>query len=647
MRYVESVLVDGKTLIHVTFFQYEFSFPPIVLFTSVALFFIGMILASPPARRSVKSLLRQPRRAIFLILSIGCLLFTLKPSSETGWGIVLYLTLGSVGMTMLFVGASPLIDALTFRLSGLEQRIGRWFYGMPIWILLTSLFALVFTAANLASYFLIEHIPHVADSVDQFFHAKIFLLGKLTVPSYEPREFFNFVNMINNGRWYSQYPPGHSLLLSFGHIFHAPWIINPLFGSLSVVLLYFVGKEIYNDRIGRLAALLGALSPFLIFMSSEFMNHISTLFFFELFLLGFVRMVKKLRVRDALLAGFSLGYIINMRPMTAIAIGFPFLVYAIVRLVKLAMTSRRESLRFGVVCFTALAMFGVMLGALLTFNCLTNGSPLTFGYHVMYGPDHNPGFGISGWGNKHTPQRGLIYTFNNLNMLNKYLFEIPIPSLIFAFLAFASLKANVWDLLLMGYAASLLLAYFAYWYQDLGFGPRFMFASIAGLILLSARGIASLPRTARDLLGADDENRVRSYIALVLIACFCLGIASNMPALTKFYSNNFWMANGKMLKAVGKIKIENAIVFVRSTKPTGYRTVFPQNHPLLKSDVIYARYLEDEKNAVLMRKFPGRKYYIANGTSIVEYTLSEAASGATRFPPNRSEVSPKPAKQPK
>ena len=109
---------------------------------------------------------------------------------------------------MIFVGASSLVDTLIFQLRSLGQKIQQWFYGMPTWTLLASLFVLIFTATNLGSYFLFEHIPHVADSVDQVFHAKIFLLGKLTVPSPEPRELFDFTLMINNGRWYSQYPPG-------------------------------------------------------------------------------------------------------------------------------------------------------------------------------------------------------------------------------------------------------------------------------------------------------------------------------------------------------------------------------------------------------------------------------------------------------
>ena len=65
---------------------------------------------------------------------------------------------------------------------------------------------------------------------------------------------------------------------------------------------------------------------------------------------------------------------------------------------------------------------------------------------------------------------------------------------------------------------------------------------------------------------------------------------------------------------------------VLSSTILAYRSVFPQNHPLLKSEVIYARFLDEQKNAELMRQFTGRKFYIADGPSITEYPFSSNSS---------------------
>ena len=142
-----------------------------------------------------------------------------------------------------------------------------------------------------------------------------------------------------------------------------------------------------------------------------------------------------------------------------------------------------------------------------------------------------------------------------------------------------------------------------------------MFASTAAFVLLTARGLAALPHIAHHLFGITDEHRVRGYIAIVLILCFSIGFASNLPALVKVYSNNYWGVNAQVLKAVKNNGIQNAVVFVKSY----YGSVFAANHPLLKSDVIYVKDLGAKKNAELINRFPDRQFYIANGASILPY----------------------------
>ena len=89
----------------------------------------------------------------------------------------------------------------------------------------------VFVLTNVISWFVFDHIPHVQDTVAQLFQAKLFAAGKLYLPSPPLPQFFDLMHVINDGRWYSQYPPGHPLLLLLGVLIHAPWIINPLLGA--------------------------------------------------------------------------------------------------------------------------------------------------------------------------------------------------------------------------------------------------------------------------------------------------------------------------------------------------------------------------------------------------------------------------------
>ena len=627
MRLVNGDWADGR--LSITALSDPFTLSTGAVAGCAAAVLAALVCASPAARTAAAGLRRQPRRLARLSAALGYLGLTLIPS-RYGWWIVDYLMWGSLGLTLVFIGAAPRIDRLLEspawrRLQGrrdaMPWRLGAWE--------LVALFLLVCAAANLGSYVLFDHLPHIEDSIAQFFHAKIFLLGNLTAPGPEPAEPFEFPHVINNGRWYSMYLPGHSALLALGHLVRAPWLVNPVVGGLCVVVLYFLGREIYGERIARLATLLGALSPFLLFMSSEFMNHTTTLLAVELFLLGFARLIHRGRAADALLTGAALGYALLIRPLTAVAVAAPFAVYAVGRWVRALNRRLGDARRQAALYLLALAVFGVTGGGVLAFNYLTNGDPFLFGYIVRYGEGHALGFGHSGWGDPHSPHDGVVQTLNNLNALNKYLFEWPIPSLLFAVLALAAPRANVWDVLLAAYPLSLAAAYFFYWFQDWCFGPRFLFESLAGLVLLTARGITAMPDIMQELFGIGDGRRVRGWMTLIVISVFVLGWASNLPALVRLYGNNYWNVNAKLLEGVHKQGLDNAVVLVRSS----YGSAFSANDPLLRSPVIYARDLGPAKNTALMRRFPDREFYTTDGKSLIRLPRSEGAAPSEPGPP--------------
>jgi hypothetical protein len=394
-------------------------------------------------------------------------------------------------------------------------------------------------------------------------------------------------------------------MLMMGILIDAPWIVNPLLGSLTVILIYFLGVELYGKTIGRLSAILGALSPFILFMSSEFMNHASSLFFFTLFLLFFAKTVRHGKIGYAIATGASLGMVLNVRPLTAVGLAFPFCIYGC----YLLMTRFRE-LRLPMAA--VVASFLIFVGILLGFNALTTGNPLVFGYEVLYGPQVKPGFGHAAWGNPHTPIQGLYKTLNNLNGLNKFLFEWPVPSLIFVFFLFASFTRNKWDYLLLAAFLSLTAAYFFYWYQHWCFGPRFLYESAVALILLTARGIQRLPSLVRNIFSLSvSKRRVHAATAVVIAFCFFIAAIGNIPPFIEYYGNNFANVNAEVLKAVQEHGIKKAIIFTRSY----YGSVFTCNSPMLDGEIIYARDL-GEKNRLLMAAYPGYAYYLADSTCI-------------------------------
>lgn len=79
----------------------------------------------------------------------------------------------------------------------------------------------------------------------------------------------------------------------------------------------------YDERTGRAAALLGAISHFIITMSAEYMNHATSLVCAVLCLLFWFRHARGGRWHQALLAGVFLGLLSDVRPFTALVLAFP------------------------------------------------------------------------------------------------------------------------------------------------------------------------------------------------------------------------------------------------------------------------------------------------------------------------------------
>jgi hypothetical protein len=595
-----------ELLFHIPIIELDFAIPDRALLLFVFAVFPIMVLFSRTGRDAILHLAQRNVLVTGAALTLSGFSLSLLPGFSlpdlSVRSVVVYLLLGLYGVVFLLWGVYPLVTDMK-----VWERLRVKFFAWKLPYFLGVLFFIEFFLTNWISYFVFEHIPHIQDSIAQVFHGMIFALGKLTVPSPPMSEFFDFTHIINIGRWYSQYPPGHSFLMMLGVLANAPWIVNPLIGSLTIVLFYFLGKELYGDAVGRIAALLGLFSPFILFMSSEFMNHTSALFFFSLFVLFFARTVRTAKILPAVLAGVSLGWLVNIRPFSAGALALPFFVYGAQILRSRFSSYKVPLLAFGVTLFLFVCI-------LLGFNYLTNGHPFLFGYQVLYGEKVMPGFGRGAWGDPHTPAHGIHQTLSNFVGLNKYLFEWPIPSLVFVMILFASMKINRWDVLLLLSLLSLAFSYLLYWFQDWCFGPRFIYEATCGVILLTARGMVRLPYVVKNILGRSiSVRRIYGLTICVVLFCTSVGLLSNIPALVRVYSSSYWSVNGKVLKAVQQRGLHKAIIFTKSY----YGSVVTANSPLLERDVIYVRNLDD-LNKQFMDQFPGYRYYLAQDDRIVE-----------------------------
>ena len=156
------------------------------------------------------------------------------------------------------------------------------------------------------------------------FKARLFADGMLSAPLPPDPESFVLTNVILTDKWYSIYPPGYPAILALGVIFRITWLVNPLLGTLTIVCIYLIAKELYGDSIAKLSAILACASSFFLFMSSGFTSHTSTLFFVTLAFLCFVWMIKKKRpLLSSVVCGICIGIALLFRPYTTAWICVP------------------------------------------------------------------------------------------------------------------------------------------------------------------------------------------------------------------------------------------------------------------------------------------------------------------------------------
>ncbi|MFZ1396369.1 MAG: glycosyltransferase family 39 protein, partial [Candidatus Promineifilaceae bacterium] len=375
----------------------------------------------------------------------------------------------------------------------------------------------------------LARVPHVQDSLTYLFQAQTLARGDLWTEAPALPEFFEqeFL-LVQDGRWFGKYPPGYPIILAIGVLLNAPWLINPLLATLTVPLVYQLGRRMGNGRIALIAAGLISLSPFFLFLSGSQMAHAAELFWLSLFMVCWGRVVegKKEEHRGAqrshrvsrrfllaLLAGAAAGMAFLTRQLTAVAIVAPFFLLT----TWVSPLPWRERFKRGAIWLAGLLP---LVALLFAYQWAVTGDPwqdprllywpydqLGFGDDVGEAPnlltidllDEEPGYAVL-WQTDpnqpprgHTPQRGLHNILKNWQALQTDLFGwLPVLTFSFLWLGFLLKRPSPIDWILLATLISLLAAEAFYWHSGIMYGPRYLYGALPALLLLTARGIQAL-----------------------------------------------------------------------------------------------------------------------------------------------------------
>lgn len=201
-------------------------------------------------------------------------------------------------------------------------------------VLLLAFFA--FAMSAILSRVVFERLPHLEDEVAYLYQARVFAHGDVVIASPEPRRAFWQPFIVDReGTRFSKYTPGWSAQLAVGVLLGEYWVINACFALLTVAVTYRLAREIFNPPTGLIAAALVAFSPMALLLNATLMSHTSALFWTTLFIYAYWRVERGRRTwRWGILGGVALGALIATRPLTAVAIALPFVVWSVIRLVR-------------------------------------------------------------------------------------------------------------------------------------------------------------------------------------------------------------------------------------------------------------------------------------------------------------------------
>ncbi len=472
---------------------------------------------------------------------------------------------------------------------------------------------IVFLETNWISWKVLDHVAHVEDSIAQLFQAKIFSIGRWYLDPPPVPEAFRYPHVIMEDRWCAIYPPGFSLVLALGVLAGMPWIVNPVISTVTAAILYLYARKLYDRRTALLAVGLLCVSPFFLVMGSSMMNH--PLALLVLLLLALSLEWAQSRAVMFLLAGFLAGYAFVTRPLTALGIGVPLVLFFCFEERK----RWRFLLRGGLLFLVGLLP---CIWLMVTANFKTTGDPFLSGYQKYF--DSNPlGFGKKPWGEHpaglisshqvyHTPLLGIANWSINLNNANRDLLGWPIASLFpIAYLWIRSGRPDYRDRKMLWICVGLGIAYVFYYYQDICYGPRNVYECIPYALLLISRGLIQLWEDIGEFLRIPRKPlRILGWGFLTCMVAVML--CTTAPRLYDQYRRTYWRVTGELRSLVLKTDLGNAVVFVDPV--LNYGNAFQLNPPDMKSGPLFAEDLGEDIREAVMAAYPDRPvYYVFEG----------------------------------
>jgi 4-amino-4-deoxy-L-arabinose transferase-like glycosyltransferase len=477
-----------------------------------------------------------------------------------------------------------------------------------------------------------EAMPHIEDEFANYFQAQVFASGQLWVPSpSQPDSFLVPFAVDLNGRRFSKYPPGFAAVLALGVLSGAHWLVNPLLGALALLVLYAIGRDLFNAETGLLAAMLGLLSPMFLGLSSTLLPHSLSTLCLLVFTWAYLRISDfRFKISDygpgscptdvqspipniplSLLGGAALGWAALTRPYSALVYALPFALLAGWQIIR----TRRWRL-LGAFALMGLVAAGVaallpLYGHALTGRYTVDMYTLIWPYdRIGFGPGH----GVLPGG--HTLKIAILNAAVDMQDLITVLLGWPYLSWLPVLLGLALPPRRRLEPALLAPFVAIVIAQGAYWIQGSSlYGPRYYYEALPLLWLLAARGLLKLWRLLQTL----KDRRGLMAMRLALAVLIGINVLGTMPLRFDLWRGLYGVSR-EPRQQIAQLDIHNALILVHIRHWGDYSELAWTNNLSLDGDVVFALDEGIEADDAVIAQYPGRRVFYMADNVLTEIT---------------------------
>jgi hypothetical protein len=470
-------------------------------------------------------------------------------------------------------------------------------------------------AAYLVAGRIFERVPHIEDEIAYVWQAKAMAGGAVTVPTpVIPKKFLVPFVVDYEGARFGKYPLGWPALLSVGIRLGLRAWVNPLLGGLAVWLTFVLGKRLLGGVGGFLAAVLTATSPFFLMISGSLLSHALGLVLALAFVLAWWDVVRPPKENGlpswvpVVTAGGAIGLLAVTRPYTAVGVALPFVVQALIGIVRGPAAFRKRA--------AGVAVAAALVGSLhLLWQAAATGDPFFNLYTLWWEYDKvgfGPGYGVSDSG--HNLRLARINTIYSVKVGMHDAFGWP--GLSWILLPFGVWAARRdWRTLLAGSVfAVLLLFYGAYWVGSWVFGPRYQYEGLFSLTLLSAAGLCWLAgwpyRPGDACISREGRAKLRPLLVTAAFAgLLAVNLTMYLPVRLDTMRDLYGISGSVLAPFDGAGDLAPAVIIVHSDHWTGYGALLDLEDPFLTSPFIFTWGVRSGIYETLAEHFPERAVY--------------------------------------